>query len=63
MVDIYTKAVLTVIALALTLLAAENLMQRAAAQQSPCGSQSNPCHITNANIDYTYPLTVIVRTK
>jgi hypothetical protein len=60
MSDVYTKSVLTIIALALILLAAENFMHGAAAQQS-CGSQSYPCYVTNATIDGAYPLTVRVK--
>jgi hypothetical protein len=59
MVDIYTKGVLTIIALALILLTAENFMHGAAAQQS-C-SQSYPCYVTNQSIDGAYPLTVRVK--
>lgn len=60
MVDLYTKALLTVIAAALVLLVAENLVQRAGAQSS-CGSQSSPCYITNHLIDGVYPLNVHVK--
>jgi hypothetical protein len=60
MVDLYTKAVLTVIAAALVILVAENTVQRAGAQSS-CGSQSSPCYITNHLIDGVHPLTVHVK--
>jgi hypothetical protein len=60
MVDLYTKAVLTVIATALVLLVAENLVQRAGAQSS-CGSQDSPCYVTNRWIDNNYTLTVHVK--
>ena len=61
MVDVYTKSVLTIIALALILLTAENFMHGASAQQSPCGSQLNPCYVTNFAIDGGYPLTVRIK--
>ena len=46
MVDLYTKAVLTVIGIALCILVAQSLVPRVSAT-SPgnCGSHSNPCHV------------------
>ena len=46
MSDRYTKAVLTVIAAALVLLAFQGLIPRAGAQMSGCGFEGNPCIIT-----------------
>ncbi len=44
MIDSYTKAVLTVIALALAAIALENV-QREAAAQGGCGSAALPCMV------------------
>jgi hypothetical protein len=49
MVDTYTKAVLTVIALALVLLTVENLTYQARAQQTACGDYIHPCVVTTEN--------------
>jgi hypothetical protein len=49
MIDTYTKAVLTVIALALVLLTVENLTYQARAQQAACGDYIHPCVVTTEN--------------
>jgi hypothetical protein len=49
MIDTYTKAVLTVIALALILLTAENLTFQARAQQTACGDYIHSCVVTTEN--------------
>src|SRR6516165_584162 len=49
MIDTYTKAVLTVIALALVLLTVENLTYQARAQQTACGDYIHPCVVTTEN--------------
>jgi hypothetical protein len=49
MIDKYTKAVLTVIALALVLLTVENLTYQARAQQVACGDYIHPCVVTTEN--------------
>jgi hypothetical protein len=49
MIDTYTKAVLTVIALALVLLTVENLTFQARAQQAACGDYIHPCVVTTEN--------------
>ena len=49
MIDTYTKAVLTVIALALVLLTVENLTYQARAQQVACGDYIHPCVVTTEN--------------
>jgi len=59
MADTYTKAVLSVIAAALVLLAAENLVRFAEAQDGrggACGSWNNPCAVTTD--PGQYPLAV-----
>ena len=47
MIDIYTKAVLTVIATALMLLAGQNFTytKQASAAFGPCGEKGNPCRM------------------
>jgi hypothetical protein len=45
MVDHYTRAVLTVIALSLSGLFIQNINQDAIAQSQTCGSSLNPCYI------------------
>ena len=52
MVDRYTKAVLTVIAMALTVIAGQHALSPAQAQFGPqaargCGSERNPCAVIN----------------
>lgn len=47
MIDRYTKAVLTVIAAALTVLCVQNWTSEATAQGSDCGGISRPCAVTN----------------
>jgi len=48
MVDRYTKAVLTMIAVALAAIAIENAVKIASAQQEACGSdQSHACFVRN----------------
>jgi hypothetical protein len=49
MIDTYTKAVLTVIALALVVLTVENLTYQARAQQAACGDYIHPCVVTTEN--------------
>ena len=45
--DVYTKVVLTVIAVALCVLVGQNMVSPAVALgQSNCGSAFTPCHIT-----------------
>jgi hypothetical protein len=66
MADTYTKAVLTVIAAALVLLAAENLVRMAKAQimgreQTTCGSWNNPCAVTTD--PGQYPLAVRIKSN
>jgi hypothetical protein len=49
MVDSYTKAVLTVIAGSLVIIATQNLSARADAQGSGhCGSSAIPCYVTSS---------------
>jgi hypothetical protein len=60
MIDTYTKAILTVIALALMLLTVENLTLQVRAQQSACGSYQNPCFVTT---DLVYPLAVRIKSN
>jgi hypothetical protein len=50
MVDRYTKAVLTVIAVALSGLAIQYALSPAAAQKT-CGGNTNPCWVTQAYWD------------
>ena len=47
MIDLYTKAVLTVIALALCVIAARGsgIFGSAVAQGTDCGRMSHPCHV------------------
>jgi hypothetical protein len=59
MIDTYTKAILTVIALALVLLTVENLTYQAKAQQSACGSWQNPCAV--ATYPGQYPAAVLIK--
>jgi hypothetical protein len=47
MLDKYTKAVLTIIALGLISLVAENAVDRATAASGDCGSFRNPCYVAN----------------
>jgi hypothetical protein len=47
MIDRYTKAVLTVIALALVGLLAVQLTPHAEAQMAACGTAGNACYVTN----------------
>ncbi len=51
MVDRYTKIVLTIIALALTILAVRPWIepQRALAREKGCGSLTNPCYVTTSS--------------
>jgi hypothetical protein len=58
MIDKYTKAVLTVIAVALLLLVAENLMQRANAQ-SGCGTFQQPCVVTTEQFTNYSPFVTV----
>lgn len=59
MIDRYTKAVLTVIALALLALAGQGAVRDAGAQYGSCGSSKfSACFIQNG---YNDPLTVQVR--
>lgn len=46
MIDTYTKAVLSVIAAALVVLAVETLLPGAKAQTATCGTDENPCVVT-----------------
>lgn len=48
MFDRYTKAVLTVIAISLSVLAIQNIQSASAVGSSGCGSAKDPCHITLA---------------
>jgi len=51
MVDRYTKTMLTIIAVALTCLAAQGAMPRAAARGESCGSSAeNACYVTADSI-------------
>jgi hypothetical protein len=45
MIDRYTKFVLTVIAVALSVIAGQNLAPNAAAQFVACGSEQRPCFV------------------
>jgi hypothetical protein len=47
MIDHYTKAVLTIIAAALVMLAVDRVIPKALAQSGACGSSENPCHVTD----------------
>jgi hypothetical protein len=46
-IDLYTKAVLTVIAIALTGMACQNLLVDATAQPLTCGTPNMPCFVQN----------------
>jgi hypothetical protein len=62
MTDRYTKAVLTVIAAVLVVLVAQNSTRPTVAQSAAaCGSNFNPCYVTNHLIDGLTPLTVRVK--
>jgi hypothetical protein len=50
--DRYTKAVLTVIAAALVVLAVERVMPVASAQSSACGVSRDPCYVMTAPGDF-----------
>jgi hypothetical protein len=61
MVDRYTKTVLTVIALALITIAAEDAVKAARADKEPCGSsRSDACYVRNEIGTYE-PLSVKVK--
>jgi hypothetical protein len=47
MIDRYTKAVLTVIAVSLTALVFQNVGTIAFAQNEPCGGNKNPCYVVS----------------
>jgi len=57
MIDRYTKAVLTVIAVSLAGICLENAATQAHAQGMGCGSSSTPCYVTNFG---AIPLTIKV---
>jgi hypothetical protein len=61
MIDSYTKAVLSVIAAALIVLAVENLLQEAKAQTTACGTYQNPCLVTTDASQY--PLAVRIKSN
>ena len=56
MVDVYTKAVLTVIAVALSVVAIRSAVPSALAIGDGCGRISDPCYITTV-----LPIRVIIR--
>lgn len=59
MIDGYTKVILTVIALALSVIALEALTSSAGAQlENSCGSPSMPCYVINNPVD-----AIFVQTK
>jgi hypothetical protein len=45
-IDVYTKAMLTIIAVTLIVIAASPTILPAAAQLGGCGAKSNPCYVT-----------------
>jgi hypothetical protein len=48
--DLYSKAVMTIIAVALTVIAGNSLFGSAQAQMGNCGDKkSDPCHVTVVN--------------
>jgi hypothetical protein len=47
MIDRYTKTVLTVIAVSLTVIAGQGLIRPAQAQMGDCGSVRSPCYVNN----------------
>lgn len=52
MIDRYTKAVLTVIAAALVVIAVRQAMPPASAQiQAPCGDRFKPCYVVTGHSD------------
>jgi len=53
MVDRYTKIMLTIIAVALVILAAEQMTSRVNAQIDSCGTQQNPCAIALGVVHHT----------
>lgn len=58
MMDRYTKAVLTVIAVSLVALVGQNAMKSASAQQGCGESRFNACYVQT---DLLHPLTVQIR--
>ncbi len=51
MIDLYTKTVLTIIAIALVSIALQNTTQPAVARLQNCGTMLDPCHVTNTKSD------------
>jgi hypothetical protein len=49
MIDRYTKIVLTIIAVSLAGLMVSQMMPKAMAQGSGCGSRQDPCYVFNLN--------------
>lgn len=56
MIDTYSKIVLTVIAVALSTIAAQQAVKPANAVQGPCGGIFDPCYVTTK-----FPLEVYVK--
>ncbi|MCP3385208.1 MULTISPECIES: hypothetical protein [unclassified Bradyrhizobium] len=54
MTDRYTKSVLTVIAAALSIIAARQFLQTAEAQTGQCGNQAHPCATYNVYWDSSF---------
>ncbi len=52
MADRYTKIVLTVIAVALSIIAIQQVTSVAQSQSGMCGSASKPCHTTSQCYDF-----------
>jgi hypothetical protein len=59
MIDRYTKAVLTVIAVSLTALVFQNVSTIAFAQNESCGSSKNPCYVISTAKQPVWVLSVV----